>query len=146
VNFFPRIRTYMSTIRQRYRRTDRQTGRQTICFGNITLRQASRGKTRGRVRAGSSFKQVYTVNTHKWWRATRWFSAAAGCCRRRSIFSADRQTRLTINYQPASQSDSTQLKAGNFTYFLQTSVNNMCENCECEYSALVRRFLFGEPQ
>jgi len=24
-----------------------------------------------------------------------------------------------------------------FTYFLQTSVNSMCENCECKYSSLV---------
>ena len=31
--------------------------------------------------------------------------------------------------------------------FLQTSVNNMCENCdcECEYSTLVSRFLFRNP-
>jgi len=29
--------------------------------------------------------------------------------------------------------------------FLQTSVNNMCENCDCDYSTQVWRFLFRNP-
>jgi len=76
----------MITIPQRHRRTDGQT-------------------TRGRVRAGPSFP-------------TCSFSAAAAenqrveKTERRSIYSADRHaTRLTT-----SQSDSTQLKAGNLPW------------------------------
>jgi len=83
---------------------------------------ASAAKTRGRVRAGPSF-QLGTLPTPTDRRLvfpTRCFSAAAaenhrvGKTRRRSIYSADRQTRDRHDL-PASQSDSTQLKAGNVT-------------------------------
>jgi len=42
-NYFPRIPTYMTTIPQRHRQTDKQTDGRTTCFGNSALSVASRG-------------------------------------------------------------------------------------------------------
>jgi len=73
------------------RRTDRQTDRQARCVMRLTGRPQNNELTRGRVRGAQLPARTRTD----------------------TLTRDRRQTRLITN-QPASQSDSTQLKAGNY--------------------------------